>query len=264
MQTTTTRRALLASAPALVAAGAFPALAASPPADPLAELWPACCAAVAEANAARAAYRQTYDRLPWWARSGPAYLDASGEHVGHESGWPARQDVEPPRDGLRRRIRSGPGDIRRDFKAMMMFQHPAKRAEVRAHFRERMRAAIALRREQMAEWDRVGLPAAEEAVDVASDRRDAIMEEINALPPATPNVIAARILISFMINAPLDTGPDDVCEFAEIEVLRLLEDMRPMLTGPIAGSVAAVFADRERPIVESVAMSATVGMIPPR
>jgi hypothetical protein len=62
------------------------------------------------------AHSAAHKSLPWWADSGPEELNDKGEHVGICTGWPARQDLEPPTIlGALRDLRPNPASLEADF-----------------------------------------------------------------------------------------------------------------------------------------------------
>jgi hypothetical protein len=101
------RRAILASGGSVLALGALSAPAHAEGSDVIQfdqahddlaiSLWEERSALRPQFIAASRAIREAMDRLPDWAKMGPRYLNHDGSLSGPFSGWPAIQDMEPPR-----------------------------------------------------------------------------------------------------------------------------------------------------------------------
>ena len=251
---TLARRSLLAGMAALpaVAVPALPAVAALPDPDGLGGLWRAYLLAKGAANAASDEQDTLTGRLPWWAKSGPSWIDGAGNHVGDACGAPAIQDVEPSTIGGWKCIRPTERTILADFtKESEWFNDKATRAV----FERRMEALKLRQVAQREERTRVGLDEIdaryEAACDVSFDRYDDIM----ALPRGSAAVAAAQIMVTLAHDCDVKAtaGSNIEMDIAAMALGALL----PQLKGELATDAAEFVMNRDRRID---AMRASTGI----
>jgi hypothetical protein len=205
-------------------------------------LWGSYRPACAALRAATDEWKAASDKLPAWARPGSQFTDSDGTERGLKVGSPAIElDMEANADLWNytphiRMVRPSPAYIeqyhefyRRDF-------GQAKADEWKRRIEARLNDALARR---AAEEAKLNIPALNHAWEAASAEICRIEKEIEALAPATPNVIAAIMLIEV--------------ERGAAGALCVLAALRPLLTGMIGEEVAEFFSveeEREAATVE--------------
>lgn len=246
--TITTRRVVLAAAPALALAAAVPALAVPVNDQEQADaLWRQYRKTALAAATAAADHSRAEAALPIWARPGPRYINSSGEFVDQVSCWPMIPNPLPPEiAGAFRLVRPSPVSIKEDFELACRISGPSVRPRARAFYRAKMRAFIARRRQQKEEEARVGLPEIDARLEALSDQRHEIRDRLRDLPRA-PNAVAALILLDVTCDASRD---DDVILNKKAAGPTALRFLLPLLSGQIAEDVASVLANPSRPAGE--------------
>lgn len=231
----------LASVP-VAAIVTAPALSASTaPVSDVEAMWRAYMAARGAQTAACRAWRAAHDQVPWWAKPGPSYMRYDGTVCGDYSSAPAIQRDTRPEMGISVLIRPTEASIEEDRRIRRGMYHDAdldaRHDSALASLRERQAAA-------QAERDRLNEPALSQAADDATEATYAIEDEILALEPASPAVIAMQIMLRARgeanDNATISSG-------GEMGIAALgLRGLLPMLTGEIASTAADFIADAER------------------
>jgi hypothetical protein len=189
------------------------------------------------------AYDAAHKSLPWWADSGPEELNHKGEHVGCNTGWPARQDLEPPTlSGAIRRLRPSPYCLKSDFEQTSRL-FGRKRA-IGPYCRE-LRAYVLRKRAQVAEQQRVGIPDLEARMAVNDDRFGEIEETLAAFP-LTLNGLAARLVVELDAASVSDETLSD--DYNTIEWT--LAAIRPALGGVILRDVSEILDGANDPVAE--------------
>ncbi|WP_152044507.1 hypothetical protein [Aureimonas psammosilenae] len=181
------------------------------------------------------------DSLPAWASAGPSEMYSDGSKGGYHNGWPelavlptpdpertaAKYLIRPSLHDLWKEARStiydGPFVVRNNDGTMTMLNPPPvigeKRRAARLRGYQKVREAIARRRQQREEWIRAGLPRLDAEMDASCDRSKEIEMRICDLASGvSPAEIAAVSLFEFM---------HDTEDFP----LSLLKRMAPHLSG---------------------------------
>jgi hypothetical protein len=188
-----------------------------------------------------AACRAADAALPTWAAPGPSMLRADGTLEAPDVGWPLDESIPPPTLGYAfRRVRQGPGDIREGFDQMVAAWcwgdydwTAARRAQFRAIYRKRMRRFIELRRAQLAEEAKVGLPELNKRAEALVHAMNVAENEIRGLPdePAEASIVAAKVLVTLQDDC---FGGDLLTSPSLRNQMNTLRILRPQLTGPVA------------------------------
>lgn len=246
----TTRRAFLRTGTAAVAAlpvAAVPAIVAASNAAAFDALWERFKQAKVEEAGAVRAYEEANAKVPWWAKTGPAYVTSRGMmEDGPVVGWPAIQDYEPPTHSIMQTlIRPGLSDLSRRFEAEASMWGRERALPV---YRKRLRALAARKRAQRAEEERAGLTAASARLDRVCDELWEIEKAIEALPLSLTTATALS-LIWFVLEMSGDQSLADASGGRELLVT--LRAMHPYLTGPISKDIGVLLSEPNRPIRET-------------
>jgi hypothetical protein len=175
------------------------------------------------------AYRAEHEseaRMSWWAKPGPEFLAADGSTFGTGVGWPAIADAQHPRHSKQAiLIRPGKGDLRRLFEADIPLDGEDFALKT---YRHRLRSLAERIRAQKEEGPRSGYTDASAKVQAIYEQVKSIEDEIEALEPSSPHVVAAQILLSALSELA-------VCESAELAIAATaIRYLRPGLRGILA------------------------------
>lgn len=196
-----TRRGAVAAIAAAVAAPAIaaPVAGLQSSADATAaRLWAERQAAVDRLRAASEAYDEASAKLPAWAQSGPRMIDRDGHPCGDNSGWPLDASVKPSPHGGNRVVRPTIAECveQFNFQVRVFEATGTRRSEARALMRSKIRAITARLRERERLYQRLGLTELSRQSETARADMQAAEYALYETANATPNVIAARLLIA--------------------------------------------------------------------
>ena len=199
-----------------------------------------------------------YDTLPWWAKAGPCQLLHNGSVTGPISGWPALQDApRPSHPEIGRHIRPSLKDLRAWFQMDVDGQcwRPEleyRRAEIRAEYREKVRAFIQRSRAKEALWSAAGVYEIERQLKATADAKFAIDDVLVDLPDdkGDPSVIAAKVLLAMRWEGVDIDQCSGWCDDNALALLGVLRSLRPAITGALATHVGEMLDNPDRPFGE--------------
>jgi hypothetical protein len=237
------RRALLkagAALPILATAGVLsqPIAAASDPDGRIEALWAERAEIMREVEILGVLASAAVEKLPWWARPGPVWLNSDGSFSGEGSGWPAIQDMQPSEfRGALRKVRPDPRDIKMEFERSVSLW-PQGREKARAIYRRHMRELVQRLRAKRAIEEELGIPQMNSRIEALVDRQYEIEKTLRAMAKTSdaPSAIMAGLMVTFQANvqeiAPFDeaTAGDPLCWEAEA-ILNAVRLLRPQVVG---------------------------------
>ncbi|MGD9656917.1 MAG: hypothetical protein AB7U61_04630 [Methylocystis sp.] len=235
-QDSPSRRNILATGAAAIGATAVaaPLAMAGAPSTNIDALWAEFSSLGPMIAAADAQVAAATDAMPAWAAPGPSCISADGSFTGAIVSWPLDTTVAPPEEpGAYRVVRVSSRELQSRFK----LDQSMGCSDAKTIYVSRLRKLARLRMDQKIERERVGLPELELRLDALRDRRDDAAFAILGAVEASPNAVAAKIIIAALFNADKQTDPEIVT--VDLGYLTsALTALQPSLTGKIALDVA--------------------------
>ena len=220
-------------------------------ADRIGEAWHALALARGLMASASDEQDAATAQLPWWARSGPTYIDHSGQHVGIELGWPAIQGVTPPeRPGSYRRLRWSFVEIEKEYRSNRNIWGESTAVERRNKLTAELNARCSAAEIEKAD---VGLLDANSRYDAAYEFFSDAEDRVSAMaePSKSPAAAAALFLIELVRESNVKAtvrGENSSTEMVLASIA--LGPLLPNLPKPLALDVEELLNNPERPIAE--------------
>ena len=194
-----------------------------------------------------------YELIPWWAKSGPSFLNADGVMYGLQCGWPAITDATPPRRGVTRNIRPNFAALRNQFEAAVRATcwSPSReryRVDLRAVYRKQVRDLVARLRAKHQFEAAAGLPHIERRAEAAIDRLNEVEDAIRDFPDdrGDPAVTAAKVLLAMRWEAIEDTQCPAGADCNAVALVGILRTLQPALKGFVSVYVGDILDNPNR------------------